>query len=175
MLQSGWVRRTELLPSHKSVHHIETHQWVVSLQLLNRAARQSFGRELQKPCSESSTGSRWNSATLELLCSSAPLVRRMLQRGLLCSVLLRPPTAPTLRSKGSCMSVTEGSGLKKRDDWRKKKLTGGEFTRIGHMQTGMVGPHCNRKTLTLICHLYLEELISCKQLKTKNARPSTSP
>lgn len=116
------LEELELLSSHESDHHTETCQWVVSLQLLNRAVRQSFGRELQKPCSEPSMGSRWNSATLELLCSSASLVRRMFQRGPLCSALLLFPVAPTLRSKRSCVSVTEGSSCKKQDDWRKRKI-----------------------------------------------------
>lgn len=44
----------------------------------------------------------------------------------------------------------------------------------GYMQTSMVGLCYKKKTLTLICHLYFEELISCRQLQSKNARASTS-
>lgn len=62
----AWAKRTRALSSSEYDHHIETYQWFLSLWLLNRAARQSFGGELQKLCSEASTRSRRNSATLSV-------------------------------------------------------------------------------------------------------------
>lgn len=77
------------------------------------------------------------------------------------------------------MSVTEGSSLNKQDDWRKKKNQfGDEVTRKAQLNRPSTNRHgwtSLEKILTKICHLYLKELASCRQLKTKNARTSTFP